>query len=56
MSLLNNIIIKTIPLLPKLMVKIIADKYVAGNKIKDAINKTKLLNNQDLHENYWLFP
>lgn len=49
MSLLNNIIIKTIPLLPKLMVKIIADKYVAGNKIKDAINKTKLLNNQDLH-------
>ena len=31
------------------MVKIIADKYVAGNKIKDAINKTKLLNNQDLH-------
>ena len=49
MSLLNNIIVKTIPLLPKLMVKIIADKYVAGNKIKDAINKTKLLNNQDLH-------
>ena len=49
MSLLNNIIIKTIPLLPKLMVKIIVDKYVAGNKIKDAINKTKLLNNQDLH-------
>tara|TARA_B100000676_G_scaffold53307_1_gene52509 strand:- start:1545 stop:2453 length:909 start_codon:yes stop_codon:yes gene_type:complete len=49
MSLLNNIIIKTIPLLPKLMVKIIADKYVAGNKIKDAVNKTKLLNDQDLH-------
>ena len=49
MSLLNNIIIKTIPLLPKLMVKIIADKYVAGKKIKDAINKTKLLNDQNLH-------
>ena len=49
MNLLNNIIIKTIPLLPKLMVKIIADKYVAGNKIKDAVNKTKLLNDQDLH-------
>ena len=49
MSLLNNIIIKTIPFLPKLMVKIIADKYVAGNKIKDAVNKTKLLNDQDLH-------
>ena len=49
MSLLNNIIIKTIPLLPKLMVKIVADKYVAGKKIKDAINKTKLLNDQNLH-------
>ena len=49
MSLLNNIIIKTIPLLPKSMVKIIADKYVAGKKIKDAINKTKLLNDQNLH-------
>lgn len=31
------------------MVKIIADKYVAGKKIKDAINKTKLLNDQNLH-------
>ena len=31
------------------MVKIVADKYVAGKKIKDAINKTKLLNDQNLH-------
>ena len=44
MSLLNNIIIKTIPLLPKNMVKIIADQYVAGNTTDDAIYKTKQLN------------
>ena len=46
MSLLNNIIIKTMPILPKKMVKIIADKYVAGNTISDAIHKTKKLNSQ----------
>jgi proline dehydrogenase len=46
MSLLNNIIIKTIPNLPKKMVKIIADQYVAGNTIEDAIKKTKYLNSQ----------
>ena len=46
MSLLNNIIIKTMPILPKKMVKIIADKYVAGNTISDAIHKTKNLNSQ----------
>ena len=44
MSLLNNIIIKTIPILPKNMVKIIADQYVAGNTTDDAIYKTKQLN------------
>ena len=46
MSLLNNIIIKTIPILPKKMVKIIADQYVAGNTIKEVIKKTKYLNSQ----------
>tara|TARA_Y100001970_G_C14178311_1_gene828335 strand:- start:977 stop:1852 length:876 start_codon:yes stop_codon:yes gene_type:complete len=34
------------PILPKKMVKIIADKYVAGNTISDAIHKTKKLNSQ----------
>ena len=46
MSLLNNIIIKTIPILPKKMVKIIADQYVAGDTIKDVTKKTKYLNLQ----------
>ncbi|OUT40719.1 MAG: hypothetical protein CBB66_01055 [bacterium TMED6] len=47
MSLLNNIIINTIPILPKQMVKIIADKYVAGQSINDAINKTEYINSQN---------
>jgi len=46
MSLLNNIIIKTMPLLPKKMVKIIADQYVAGNTIENVIKKTNHLNLQ----------
>ena len=47
MSLLNNIIINTIPILPKKMVKIIADKYVGGNSIEDVIKKTKYINTQN---------
>ena len=49
MSLINNIIINTIPILPRKIVKIVSDKYVAGNEIKDAISKTKKLNDQHLH-------
>ena len=49
MSLVNNIIINTIPILPRKIVKIVSDKYVAGNEIKDAISKTKKLNDRDLH-------
>ena len=49
MSLLNNIIINTIPILPRKIVKIVSDKYVAGNEIKHAISKTKKLNDRDLH-------
>ena len=44
MAIINNILIKTIPLLPKKAVKIIADKYVAGINIKDVLNITKELN------------
>jgi len=49
MSLINNIIINTIPILPRKIVKIVSDKYVAGNEIKDAISKTKKLNDHHLH-------
>ena len=47
MSLLNKIIINTIPILPKKVVKVIADKYVAGQSIDEAINKTEYINSKD---------
>ena len=46
MSFINKIIIKTIPLLPKKMVKIIADQYVAGDTIQSVLKKTKYLNSK----------
>ena len=47
MNFINNTIIKTIPLLPKKMVKIIADQYVAGETIKSALEKVKYLNSKN---------
>jgi proline dehydrogenase len=44
MNIINNIIIKTIPLLPKNVVKLIADNYVAGIEPQDVLNKTNFLN------------
>ena len=47
MNFINNTIIKTIPLLPKKMVKIIADQYVAGETIKSALEKVNYLNSKN---------
>ena len=44
MSMINNLIIRSIPILPKQMVKVIADKYVAGETNESALSKTKDLN------------
>ena len=44
MSIINNTIIKTIPLLPRKIIKIIADQYVAGESIENSLKKTKQLN------------
>ncbi len=46
MNVINNIITKTIPLLPKKLVKIIADKYVAGQTPKEALSIIKNLNSK----------
>ena len=46
MDIINNIILKTIPLLPKKVVKLIANNYVAGINPQDVLNKTKFLNNK----------
>ena len=44
MNIINNIITNTIPILPKKLVKIIADQYVAGETYEEALKVTKTLN------------
>ncbi len=44
MNVLNNIIVNTIPLLPKFFVKKIAGNYVAGEHPSEVINQAKILN------------
>ncbi|MCP5063997.1 MAG: proline dehydrogenase [Ignavibacteriae bacterium] len=44
MSLLNNIIVSFVKLLPKSVVHIFAKKYIAGAKLADAIEVTRKLN------------
>ena len=46
MNVINNIITKTIPFLPKKIVKIIADKYVAGETTKEALKVIQNLNSK----------
>lgn len=40
-EMLNKIIIKTLPLIPKSIVHIFAKKYIAGSKLSDAVRATK---------------
>ncbi len=44
MSLLNNLIVAFVKLLPKTVVHIFAKKYIAGSKLSDAIEVTRKLN------------
>ena len=49
LKLLNYIFIKVIPFIPKFLIKIFANQYVAGISIDDAIKKISKLNNKGLH-------
>ena len=49
LKLLNYIFIKVMPLIPKFLIKIFANQYVAGTSIDDAIKKISKLNNKGLH-------
>ena len=40
----NYILVKTIPLLPKKLVRVFANKYIAGDSIKDAVRTVRELN------------
>jgi proline dehydrogenase len=46
MNPLNTIIVKTLPLLPKKLVRVFANKYIAGDNINDAVATVKELNSK----------
>lgn len=46
MKLLNNVIVKTLPIVPRGIVRKFANKYIAGDKLSDAIVTTKELNSK----------
>jgi len=48
MKLINKILVPTIQILPKGVVKIFADKYIAGDKLSDAVETVKRLNEKKL--------
>jgi len=48
MNPLNTIIVKTLPLLPKKLVRLFANKYIAGDNINDAVKVVKALNSKNI--------
>ncbi|MCB0728889.1 MAG: proline dehydrogenase family protein, partial [Ignavibacteriae bacterium] len=48
MNLLNKVIVPAIQVLPKSVVKVFANKYIAGDKISDAVSTVQNLNNSKL--------
>ncbi len=48
MNPINTILVKTIPLFPKKMVRLFASKYIAGDSIGDAVTKVKELNSKNI--------
>ncbi|MGE5681142.1 MAG: proline dehydrogenase family protein [Bacillota bacterium] len=49
MSAINNLIVKVVEVLPKPIVKIFAQKYIAGDYLEDAVNVTKELNAKGIY-------
>lgn len=48
MNILNKVLVPTIQILPKGVVKVFADKYIAGADLSDAVNTVKKLNGKKL--------
>ncbi|MEO8666526.1 MAG: proline dehydrogenase family protein [Ignavibacteria bacterium] len=48
MNILNKVLVPTIQVMPKGIVKIFANKYIAGDKLSDAVNTVKNLNKKKL--------
>ncbi len=49
MSLINNVIVQSVQLMPKPVVKFFAQKYIAGESLDDAIRVTKDLNRKGIY-------
>ena len=48
MNLLNKVLVPSIQILPRGVVKIFANKYIAGDKLSDAVSAVKILNSKKL--------
>ncbi|MEO6693999.1 MAG: proline dehydrogenase family protein, partial [Ignavibacteria bacterium] len=48
MKFINKILVPSIQILPKGVVKVFANKYIAGDKLSDAVKTVKLLNEKKL--------
>lgn len=48
MQILNKIIVSTIPLVPRSIVKHFASRYIAGEELSDAVNTVRFLNSQNM--------
>lgn len=46
MNLFNKLMVNTIPIFPKSFVRIFANKYIAGDKLSDAVNTVRSLNSE----------
>jgi proline dehydrogenase len=46
MNLLNKALVSTIPILPKSLVRVFANKYIAGDKLDEAVKTVKELNSR----------
>lgn len=46
MSFLNNLIVKTLPIVPKSIIKSVAGRYIAGDNLTDAVRVSKELSKQ----------
>jgi len=46
MSILNNLVVTTLPFIPKPIVASVAKRYIAGETLSDAVNKVRQLNSE----------
>ncbi len=48
MNPINTILVKTLPLFPKKLVRVFANKYIAGDSIEDAVKTVQFLNSKNI--------